>query len=93
MQFEIQAVICEFRRRNLFDGIGKPEPWKATLSGWWSRRINDADRMVYRENSTSLCLLFLQYFRQELSGGRLRVFRYLLGGAFGDKLSAFDELF
>ena len=32
--------------RSPFDGIGKPEPLKNNLSGWWSRRI---DRIVYYE--------------------------------------------
>ncbi|MEZ5753505.1 MAG: Txe/YoeB family addiction module toxin [Paracoccaceae bacterium] len=31
-----------------FTGIGKPEPLKGDLSGWWSRRITDEHRMVYR---------------------------------------------
>ena len=33
--------------RNGYDGIGKPEPLKGALSGWWSRRIDDANRLVY----------------------------------------------
>lgn len=36
-------------QRNTFDGIGKPEPLKNNLSGWWSRRIDDANRIVYYE--------------------------------------------
>ena len=36
-------------RRSPFDGIGKPEPLKHNLSGWWSRRIDDTDRIVYYE--------------------------------------------
>ena len=35
-------------QRSPFEGIGKPEPLKGELSGWWSRRINDEDRIVYR---------------------------------------------
>ncbi|THV28678.1 Txe/YoeB family addiction module toxin [Glycomyces paridis] len=31
-----------------FTGIGKPEPLKGPLSGWWSRRIDDEHRLVYR---------------------------------------------
>ena len=40
--------------REPFQGIGKPEPLKHQLSGYWSRRINREDRMVYRidENGT-----------------------------------------
>ena len=34
-------------QRNLFDGIGKPEPLKENLSGLWSRRINEVDRITY----------------------------------------------
>ncbi|MDL2268621.1 Txe/YoeB family addiction module toxin [Desulfosarcina sp. OttesenSCG-928-G17] len=33
--------------RNPISGIGKPEPLKENLSGYWSRRINDTDRLVY----------------------------------------------
>lgn len=35
-------------RRVPFTGIGKPEPLKGDLSGWWSRRITDEHRFVYR---------------------------------------------
>lgn len=34
--------------RNGYEGIGKPEPLKDNLSGWWSRRIDDSNRIVYR---------------------------------------------
>ena len=34
--------------RSPFEGIGKAEPLKGDLSGWWSRRIDDATRLVYR---------------------------------------------
>ena len=34
--------------RNVYDGIGKPEPLKGDLSGWWSRRIDDEHRLIYR---------------------------------------------
>ncbi len=34
--------------RNPFAGIGKPEALKGTLSGFWSRRIDDSNRLVYR---------------------------------------------
>jgi toxin YoeB len=35
-------------RRSPFKGTGKPEPLKGDLKGWWSRRITDKDRLVYR---------------------------------------------
>mgnify|MGYP000958998152 FL=1 len=34
--------------RNGYDGIGKPEPLRGDLSGWWARRIDDTNRLVYR---------------------------------------------
>jgi addiction module toxin, txe/yoeB family len=34
--------------RNYFDGIGKPEPLKGEFSGFWSRRIDDTNRLIYR---------------------------------------------
>lgn len=34
-------------KRSSFDGIGKPEPLKENLNGWWSRRIDDTNRIVY----------------------------------------------
>ena len=34
--------------RNGFTGIGKPEPLKENLSGYWSRRIDDVNRLVYQ---------------------------------------------
>ena len=38
-------------KRNTFEGIGKPEPLKDSLSGFWSRRIDDTNRIVYYEQS------------------------------------------
>lgn len=34
--------------RNPFEGIGKPEALKANLAGYWSRRIDETNRLVYR---------------------------------------------
>lgn len=35
-------------QRNPFAGLGKPEPLRNEMSGWWSRRITDEHRLVYR---------------------------------------------
>ena len=35
-------------QRNKFEGIGKPEPLKENLSGFWSRRIDNEHRLIYR---------------------------------------------
>lgn len=39
-------------KRTPFKGTGKPEPLKGDLAGWWSRRISQEDRMVYRVSET-----------------------------------------
>ena len=43
----IQALLNDIDR-NGYDGIGKPEPLKGDFSGYWSRRIDDFNRIVYR---------------------------------------------
>ena len=43
----INALISDCQRHP-FSGIGKPEPLKRNLSGWWSRRITSEHRLVYR---------------------------------------------
>lgn len=42
----INALVKDIQR-NPFQGIGKPEPLKDNLSGMWSRRIDDKNRIVY----------------------------------------------
>ena len=48
-------------KRCPFDGIGKPEPLKHALSGYWSRRINDEHRIVYRADSDSILIAQLRH--------------------------------
>ena len=43
--------------RDPFQGIGKPEPLRGDLSGFWSRRIDDTNRLVYRVNGDILEIL------------------------------------
>jgi toxin YoeB len=47
--------------RTPFEGIGKPEPLRHALSGYWSRRINDEHRMVYKVDADSLLIAQLSY--------------------------------
>ena len=44
----INQLIRDIERGNGFDGIGKPEPLKNEFSGFWSRRIDDCNRLIYR---------------------------------------------
>lgn len=42
--------------RNPFEGIGKPEPLKHQLQGFWSRRIDDRHRLVYAVNCDTILI-------------------------------------
>jgi len=50
-------------RRSPYKGIGKPEPLKHQLAGWWSRRIDAEHRFVYRvtENAVEIATLRHHY--------------------------------
>lgn len=50
---KVNSLIKDIER-NPFEGIGKPEALRHELTGWWSRRIDDTNRIVYRINSDSL---------------------------------------
>ena len=56
----INALIQDIER-SPFAGIGKPEPLKHALSGYWSRRINDEHRIVYKAEKDSLFIAQLRY--------------------------------
>lgn len=47
--------------REPFAGVGKPEPLKHSLAGYWSRRINDEHRMVYKITEDALLIAQLRY--------------------------------
>ncbi len=47
--------------RDPFEGIGKPEPLKHALSGYWSRRINEEHRIVYKVQEESLLIAQLRF--------------------------------
>ncbi len=44
-----------------FEGKGKPEPLRENLSGFWSRRIDDTNRLVYRVNEDEIEILQMRY--------------------------------
>ena len=48
-------------KRDPFVGIGKPEPLKHALAGFWSRRITEEHRMVYKANKDALSIAQLRY--------------------------------
>lgn len=48
-------------RRDPFSGIGKPESLRRNLTGYWSRRINDEHRIVYKVADNNLYIAQLRY--------------------------------
>jgi toxin YoeB len=60
MLVRINNLIREIQREP-FSGIGKPEPLRHALAGYWSRRINDEHRIVYKIQDDSLLLAQLRF--------------------------------
>ncbi len=48
-------------QKNKYKGIGKPEPLKHNLSGYWSRRINDEHRLIYKIEEDKIMIAQLRY--------------------------------
>ncbi len=54
-------ILIKEVKRDPFSGIGKPEPLKHVLSGYWSRRIDESNRIVYKNSRDSLLIAQLRY--------------------------------
>lgn len=48
-------------KRSPFEGIGKPEPLKENLSGFWSRRVDESNRLVYAVNDNHITVISCRY--------------------------------
>jgi len=57
---KINQLIKDIKREP-FNGIGKPEPLKHELSGFWSRRITDEHRLIYQVNESGLWVASCRY--------------------------------
>ena len=53
--------LIENTTRTPFEGIGKPEPLRENLSGYWSRRIDDNNRLVYKVTEKNLSIVSCRY--------------------------------
>lgn len=60
MLARINLLIRE-ARRTPFQGIGKPEPLRGRMVGWWSRRIDQEHRLVYRPTDDGLLIAQCRY--------------------------------
>ena len=54
--------LIEDTRREPFVGIGKPEPLRENLSGFWSRRIDDTNRLVYAVDDNFFTIISCRYY-------------------------------
>lgn len=54
-------MLLEAAAREPFQGIGKPEPLRGDLSGFWSRRIDDVNRLIYEATETELNIVACRY--------------------------------
>ena len=55
---KINDLVRDIERNGIREGIGKPEPLKDNLQGFWSRRIDDKNRLVYNQSPDgSLCII------------------------------------
>ena len=52
----INTILTDIQRDN-FVGIGKPEPLKNNFAGYWSRRIDSSNRLIYRINNNQIEIL------------------------------------
>ena len=59
--WEDYLYLIENIRRSPFKGIGKPEPLKNRLAGYWSRRIDSEHRLVYRIEGESIYIVQARY--------------------------------
>jgi len=57
---KLNSLIRECQRTP-YSGSGKPEPLKHELSGWWSRRVNEEHRLVYRVTEQGLEIIQCRY--------------------------------
>ena len=54
----INDLVKDIERNGVANGIGKPEPLKGDLQGFWSRRIDEKNRLVYNQSSDgALCIV------------------------------------
>ncbi|MDA0242039.1 MAG: Txe/YoeB family addiction module toxin [Chloroflexi bacterium] len=53
--------LIEETRREPFAGIGKPEPLRENLAGFWSRRIDDTNRLVYAADDEYVTIIACRY--------------------------------
>lgn len=57
----IEDILKDISRNGASDGIGKPEPLTGDLKGFYSRRINDKDRLIYKVENNTISIISCRY--------------------------------
>jgi len=58
---KINELLKDISRNGASEGIGKPEPLTGNLKGFFSRRINDKDRLIYKVDNNTISILSCRY--------------------------------
>lgn len=61
VKFKRINLLIEDIRRQPYQGIGKPDPSKHNLTGYWSRRINDEHRLIYKILDDTIIIIQCRY--------------------------------
>lgn len=62
---KINQLLQDISRDDPYQGIGKPEPLKHAFSGYWSRRITDEHRLIYRIANETIEIAQVRYHYKE----------------------------
>lgn len=58
---KINDLLKDISRNGACDGLGKPEPLTGALKGFYSRRINDKDRLIYKVQDNTISIIACRY--------------------------------
>ena len=58
-------ILKEMMRGNPSEGLGKPEPLKHNLSGFWSRRLSQKDRLIYKFDDEYICIFAIGWHYEQ----------------------------
>lgn len=65
--------LIQSTQRSPFEGLGKPEPLKENLAGFWSRRIDESNRLVYAVDDKQLTIISCRYHYEKYFKSQGRV--------------------
>ena len=64
---KINDLLKDISRNGACDGLGKPEPLTGVLKGFYSRRINDKDRLIYKVQDNTISIIACRYHHFQIN--------------------------